>query len=146
LILTVATQFTPYAGLIGGVLIGLSAVLMMAGPGRIAGCSSIFRHVLTTRVDDEFKWRIIFILGLLVGTLVAAPYATNAQHLAFNGVGITALGGLLVGFGTALSRGCTSGHGICGIARFSMRSVVATATFMAVAIVTVYVSRHVLGG
>ncbi len=139
------TEFTPIAAASGGALIGLSAVILMAGNGRIAGCSSIFRHLLTLNFDAEYIWRALFILGLLAGTFFAAPYASNAQNLAYPSINITILGGLLVGFGTALSRGCTSGHGICGIARFSMRSIIATATFMAVAIATVFITRHVLG-
>ena len=140
------TQFTPYAGLVGGGLIGLSAVLLMGGAGRIAGCSGIFRHMLTLNFNNEFVWRGLFIIGLVVGAFVAGPYAVNAQNLAFQPFTATIIGGLLVGFGTALSHGCTSGHGVCGIARFSMRSIVATLTFLVVAIITVYVTHHVMGG
>ena len=140
------TQFTPYAGLIGGALIGLSAVLLMGATGRIAGCSGIFRHMLTLNFNDEFIWRGLFILGLVVGAFVAGPYAINAQDLTFQPLTATIIGGLFVGFGTALSHGCTSGHGVCGIARFSVRSIVATLTFLVVAIVTVYVTHHVMGG
>ena len=140
------TQFTPYTGLIGGALIGLSAVLLMAGAGRIAGCSGIFRHMLTLNFNYDFIWRGLFIIGLVVGALIAGPYAANAQNLTFQPLTPTIIGGLLVGFGTALSHGCTSGHGVCGIARFSMRSLVATLTFLVVAIITVYVTHHVMGG
>ena len=140
------TQFTPYAGLIGGGLIGLSAVMLMAGAGRIAGCSGIFRHLLTLNFNNEFTWRGIFIIGLIVGTFIAGPYAANAQNLTFQPLTPTIIGGLLVGFGTALSHGCTSGHGVCGIARFSMRSIIATLTFLIVAIVTVYITHHVMAG
>ena len=140
------TQFTPYAGLLGGALIGLSAVLLMGGAGRIAGCSGIFRQMLTLNFNDEFIWHGLFILGLVVGAFVAGPYAANAQDLTFQPLTATIIGGLLVGFGTALSHGCTSGHGVCGIARFSMRSIIATLTFLVVAIVTVYVTHHVMAG
>ena len=140
-----ATVFTPYAGLLGGALIGLSAVTLMLGAGRIAGCSSILRHLLTTRFDADFIWRALFVFGLMAGTAIATPYAANAQNLSFPGLGITAVGGLVVGFGTTLSRGCTSGHGICGLARFSLRSLVAVITFMVAAIATVYVVRHLVG-
>ena len=139
------TQFTPYTGLIGGALIGLSAVLLMAGAGRIAGCSGIFRHMLTLNFNYDFIWRGLFIIGLVVGALIAGPYAANAQNLTFQPLTPTIIGGLLVGFGTALSHGCTSGHGVCGIARFSMRSLVATLTFLVVAIITVYITHHVMG-
>ena len=144
--MNVITQFTPYAGLIGGALIGISAVLLMAGAGRIAGCSGIFRHMLTLNFNNDFIWRGLFIIGLVVGALVAGPYAANAQSLTFQPLTPTIIGGLLVGFGTALGHGCTSGHGVCGIARFSMRSLVATLTFLVVAIITVYVTHHVMGG
>ena len=140
------TPFTPYAGLLGGALIGISAVLLMAGAGRIAGCSGIFRHMLTLSFNDEFIWRGLFIIGLVVGAFIAGSYAANAQNLSFQPLTPTIIGGLLVGFGTALSHGCTSGHGVCGIARFSMRSVMATLIFLVVAIVTVYITHHVMGG
>ena len=143
--LNVVTEFTPYAGLLGGALIGLSAIILMAGAGRIAGCSSIFRHLFTLQFDGDFAWRAVFIVGLMLGTAIAAPFALNAQHLAFPSLGVTALSGLLVGFGTTLSRGCTSGHGICGLSRFSLRSFVAVVTFMAASFVTVFVMRHVIG-
>lgn len=139
------TLFTPGAGLFGGALIGLSAVILMAGPGRIAGCSGIFRSLLTLKFDDNFLWRAIFIIGLLAGTALAAPFALNAQNVGFNSLGANAIGGLLVGFGTALAHGCTSGHGICGLARFSPRSLVAVITFMVVAMITVFIMRHVMG-
>ena len=140
------TQFTPYAGLIGGALIGVSAVILMAGTGRIAGCSGIFRHMLTLNFNDDFIWRGLFVIGLIAGAFVAGPFAANAQNLSFQPLTPTIIGGLLVGFGTALSNGCTSGHGVCGIARFSMRSVVATITFLVVAILTVYLTHHVING
>ena len=140
------TEFTPYAGLLGGALIGLSAVLLMAGTGRIAGCSGIFRHMLTLNFDGEFIWRALFVVGLVAGTALTKPFAANATVIALPTLTIAVIGGLLVGFGTALSHGCTSGHGICGISRFSVRSIVATLTFMVVAIITVFITHHVLGG
>ena len=143
--MNVITQFTPYAGLLGGALIGLAAVVLMAGAGRIAGCSGIFRHMLTLNFNDDFIWRGLFIIGLVAGALVAGPYAANAQILTFQPLAPTIIGGLLVGFGTAISHGCTSGHGVCGIARFSMRSIVATLTFLVVAIITVSITHHVMG-
>ncbi len=143
--MNVITQFTPAAGLLGGALIGASAVLLMAGTGRIAGCSGIFRHLLTLNFNGEFIWRGLFIIGLIAGAFSAGPYASNAQNLTFQPLAPTIIGGVLVGFGTALSHGCTSGHGVCGIARFSLRSVFATFTFLTVAIVTVYITHHILG-
>ena len=140
------TLFTPYAGLIGGALIGLAAVILMGGVGRIMGASSVFNHLLTTRFDDNFIWRAIFIAGLLIGTIATKPFSGNAQNLVFQkSPELIIFGGLLVGIGTVLGHGCTSGHGICGIARFSTRSIVSTIIFMAVSIATVYVARHVFG-
>ena len=140
------TEFTPFAGLLGGALIGLSAVLLMAGAGRIAGCSGIFRNMLTLNFDADFIWRGLFVVGLVGGTALTKPFAANAAMIALPTLAMAIIGGLLVGFGTALSHGCTSGHGICGIARFSLRGIVATLTFMVVAIITVYITHHVLGG
>ena len=102
--------------------------------------------MLTLNFNYDFIWRGLFIIGLVVGALIAGPYAANAQNLTFQPLTPTIIGGLLVGFGTALSHGCTSGHGVCGIARFSMRSLVATLTFLVVAIITVYITHHVMGG
>jgi uncharacterized protein len=140
------TQFTPYSGLLGGALIGLSAVMLMAGVGRIAGCSGIFRNMLTLDFGGDFIWRGLFNFGLIAGTAITKPFAANAAVIALPTLGIAIIGGLFVGFGTALGHGCTSGHGICGISRFSLRSVVATLTFVVVAIITVYITHHVLGG
>jgi uncharacterized protein len=140
------TLFTPYSGLLGGVLIGLAAVVLMGGMGRIMGVSGVLNHLLTAKIDENFIWRAIFILGLLVGTAVTKPFAANAQNIVFQkSPELLIFGGLAVGIGTVLGNGCTSGHGICGLARFSLRSLVATIIFMAVAIATVYVTRHVLG-
>lgn len=139
------TEFTPIAGLIGGALIGLSSVLLLAGIGRIAGLSGIFAGLLTLNWTGEQSWRAFFIVGLLIGTaLTALVSGVDLDPGDFPGTPLTTLvGGVLVGMGTALGTGCTSGHGICGIARRSPRSIVATIVFMAVAIVTVFVSRHV---
>jgi uncharacterized protein len=140
------TEFTPWAGLIGGSLIGLSAVLLMSTSGRILGASGIFGGLLTLNFDEAFSWRLIFIVGLLIGTVVAGLYAGTAQTIAYgSNTGMTAIGGVIVGIGVTLGAGCTSGHGICGMARFSIRSLVATCTFMAVAIIIVFIVRHVMG-
>jgi uncharacterized protein len=140
------TEFTPYAGLIGGMLIGLAAIVLMAGNGRIMGASSIFGGLLTLNFNSDFAWRAIFIICLLVGTAWAALFNGMAQQMAFaTSPLLTAFGGVVVGIGVYLGNGCTSGHGICGNARFSLRSCVATGTFMVVSIVTVYVIRHVIG-
>ena len=142
------TPFTPLAGLAGGILIGLSAVVLMAAYGRIAGLSGIFGGLLSLRFGEEFAWRAVFIAGLLAGA-AAMPllgFFDTASITFSGGPLVIAAGGLLVGFGTALGAGCTSGHGICGMSRLSLRSIVATAIFMAVAVATVFITRHVLGG
>ena len=141
------TPFTPLAGLTGGILIGLSAVLLMGGLGRVAGLSNIFGALLG-RWQPENAWRALFIIGVLAGAFLTAQSGLiDPAAIAFPGNPLTTvIGGLLVGIGTALGSGCTSGHGICGLARLSTRSIVATAIFMAVAVLTVYVTRHVVGG
>ncbi|MFN0191197.1 MAG: YeeE/YedE family protein [Aestuariivirga sp.] len=141
-----ATEFTPWAGLTGGILIGLSAVVLMAFNGRIAGASGIFGELFTLNWGDEFRWRLVFVIGMLVGAAWSGLLFFDSSAIAFSGNWPTiAAAGLLVGAGTCLGSGCTSGHGICGLARLSKRSLAATCTFMAVAIVTVFVTRHVIG-
>jgi uncharacterized membrane protein YedE/YeeE len=138
------TGFTPLAGAAGGLLIGLSAVLLMGSLGRIAGISGIFRALFTGIAG----WQALFLLGLLAGTaLTAILGGFDASTIAFPGnPATTVIGGLLVGAGTVLGAGCTSGHGICGLARISQRSIASTVTFMAVAAVVVFLMRHVMGG
>jgi uncharacterized protein len=139
-------NFTPVSAAIGGVLIGLSAVLLMLSTGRIAGISGIFSGLLNMRGEDK-GWRVAFIAGLILAPVIAGliGHAMAPPKLPANWAVIIAAG-LLVGFGTRLGAGCTSGHGICGIGRLSPRSIVATIVFMVVAIITVAVTRHVLGG
>jgi uncharacterized protein len=140
------TEFTPYAGALGGALIGLAAVLLMASAGRIMGATGIFRGLITTNFDEAFRWRLVFIVGLLIGTAWTGLMTGAAHSISFvSNNYIVVIGGVLVGAGTSLGNGCTSGHGICGIARFSKRSFVATCVFMFVAIITVFIVRHVLG-
>jgi uncharacterized protein len=137
------TDFTPVAGAAGGLLIGLSAVLLMGSLGRIAGISGIFRAMFTQLAG----WQALFLLGLLAGTaLTAVLGGFDPATIAFPGTpATTILGGLLVGAGTALGSGCTSGHGICGMARLSQRSIVSTLIFMAVALIVVFLMRHAMG-
>jgi uncharacterized protein len=130
---------------VGGALIGLAAVLLMFLSGRIAGISGIVGALLPPKLADDWHWRLAFIAGLLL-----APLILNAAA-GFNGIGAPTVGlailvpaGLLIGAGSALGNGCTSGHGICGLARLSPRSAVATLTFMAMAVVTVFITRHVI--
>ena len=139
-------EFTPFTGALGGALIGLAAALLLALNGRIAGISGIVGGLLPPRAGDAL-WRLLFVLGLALGALLVrlysgAPLAVPVESSTFTLV----LGGLLVGFGTRLGSGCTSGHGICGLARLSPRSLVAVLTFMASAMLTVFALRHALGG
>lgn len=140
------TDFTPLAGLTGGILIGLSAVLLMGGLGRVAGISGIFGSLLG-RWQADNAWRVLFLLGMLAGTaLTALLGGFDPDSMAFPGNPLTTvLGGLLVGLGTVMGAGCTSGHGICGLARLSVRSMVSTAVFMFFAVATVFMMRHVIG-
>ena len=142
------TEFTPFASLLGGGIIGLSAVVLLATQGRIAGISGIVSRILPPSVDKAgLPQGIIFLIGLLL----AAPLwfvltgAAPVQMVSNNGL-LLVIAGLLVGFGAVMGNGCTSGHGVCGISRGSARSIAATMTFMATASVTVFVLRHVLGG
>jgi uncharacterized membrane protein YedE/YeeE len=130
---------------VGGALIGLAPVLLMFLSGRVAGISGIVDGLLPPKLADDWRWRLAFIAGLLLAPLILKGAA------GFNGIGAPAAGfailipaGLLIGAGSTLGNGCTSGHGICGVARLSPRSAVATVTFMAVAVVTVFVMRHVI--
>jgi uncharacterized membrane protein YedE/YeeE len=139
-------NFTPISAAIGGGLIGLSAVLLMLLTGRIAGISGIFGGLLDTGNNDK-GWRVAFIAGLILAPVISdwIGYAIPIPKMPASWAVIIAAG-LLVGFGTRLGGGCTSGHGICGVARWSDRSIAATVIFMVVAIVTVAVTRHVVGG
>src|SRR3954453_12118050 len=139
-------NFPPVAAAIGGALIGLSAVLLMLSTGRIAGISGIFSGLLNVGGEDK-DWRIAFLAGLILAPIIAGliGYGMAQPALPSNWI-VIAVAGLLVGFGTRLGGGCTSGHGICGIARLSSRSIAATVIFMLTAIATVAVSRHLLGG
>jgi len=139
-------NFAPISAAIGGALIGLSAALLMLFNGRIAGITGLFAGLIDPLATDR-GWRAAFIVGLIVAPLSAAllGYTIPVPRLPTSFVTL-AVAGVLVGFGTRLSNGCTSGHGICGIARLSPRSLAATAVFMAAAIIVVAVSRHVIGG
>ena len=139
-------NFTPISAAIGGALIGLSAVLLMLLNGRIAGVTGIFAGIFEPQSNDR-AWRVAFVVGLVAAPLSAAlvGYTVPIPQMPTSVVTI-AVAGLLVGFGTRLSNGCTSGHGICGIARLSPRSITATVVFMVAAIIVVALMRHVVGG
>lgn len=131
--------------LIGGGLIGLSTTVLLLALGRIAGICGITFSIFFTETSDKL-WRVLFILGLIVGTwLVHSTTNIDIPIAPSDNLPLLIIAGLLVGFGTQLGNGCTSGHGICGIARKSQRSIIATITFMLVGFITVYVARHLLG-
>jgi uncharacterized protein len=138
-------NFTPLSGLLGGALIGLSAAMLMMLSGRLAGVSGILGGALTSSADRA--WRVAFILGLIVAAIIAPLLgAPQPARLASSNLVLFAAAGLLVGFGSRMGNGCTSGHGVCGLARLSMRSIVATLVFMGVAVITVALVRHGFGG
>jgi uncharacterized protein len=136
--------FTPVSGLVGGLLLGLAAALLLALNGHISGISGIVGGLLAPKSSDA-GWRVVFVVGLLLGAfgyMLATGGAMPVRMQASMPILIVA--GLLVGFGTRLGSGCTSGHGLCGIARLSKRSIVASAVFFGVAMVTVFLTRHVI--
>jgi uncharacterized protein len=141
------TEFTPFASSLGGAMIGVAAVMLMALNGRIAGISGIVGRLLPPYAGADPVGAACIVLGLIASPLLyqAATGAPVVQTVSDQG-GLMAVAGLLVGFGSAAGGGCTSGHGVCGIARLSPRSVVATVTFMATGFATVYLLRHVIGG
>lgn len=126
-------NFTPFSALFGGALIGLGALILMLGLGRIAGISGIVSQALFNR--DDRRWRLAFLLGLIAGPFTLSLFVTDLEYSTPELTSTTLLAGLLVGLGTAWGSGCTSGHGICGIGRFSVRSIVATLVFMCAGIV-----------
>lgn len=133
------SAFTPMSALIGGSLIGISAILLMLFNGRIAGISGIMGSLFVWPLYD-IAWKLAFIIGLLVAPLVYASINGAAPEIIFpHRLELMIIGGFLVGFGTRLGGGCTSGHGVCGVARLSKRSIIATAVFMAAAIATVFI-------
>lgn len=136
-------QFTPWAALSGGALIGLASVAFALLLGRIAGISGIIGGLLRPRKGD-FGWRIAFVGGLLAAPVVYSLVTALPALQIDAGVPVLVAAGLLVGIGTRYGSGCTSGHGVCGLSRFSPRSMVATLTFMAAGFITVFMIRHVI--
>ena len=144
------SNFTPVTGLIGGLLIGLSAVVLLAGTGRIAGISNIAHGLVdawrTHQARRVWLWRLLFLLGMVGGSWAwfAITGRTANPRTDISPV-LLIVAGLLVGYGTSLGNGCTSGHGVCGLGRLSLRSLAATGVFMLTGIATVFVTRHLLG-
>ncbi|HYM71830.1 MAG TPA: YeeE/YedE family protein [Stellaceae bacterium] len=138
-------NFTPVSAAIGGVMIGLSAALLWLANGRIAGISGIVGSLWTPRAND-IAWRIAFIGGLIVAPVLYRMLGGALPKITIDAPwAIVVAAGLLVGFGTRLGSGCTSGHGVCGMARLSRRSLTATAIFMAAGIATRFALRHLVG-
>lgn len=137
------TNFTPIPALIGGILIGLSASLLLLSHGKIAGISGIVGGLLTPGTPDR-GYRLWFLAGLLAAGAALAALRPSTFSSASSPLWLVAVAGLLVGYGTRLGSGCTSGHGVCGISRLSARSITATMTFMATGALAVFVSRHLL--
>ncbi len=143
----IETAFTPGASLIGGLLIGFGTVLLMAVRGNVFGATGILAGFLTPSSSSEWGWRAVLIAGMLTGPFVVLG-VTGALPVIEVPVSkwMMIVGGFIVGLGVTYGAGCTSGHGVCGIARLSPRSIAATVTFMITAGITVYIIRHVIGG
>lgn len=136
-------NFTPFASLLGGIILGLASALMLILFGRIMGISGILGTALE-RPKNDTLWRLVFIAGLISSAVVFAPFVDIARTVPIEtNIWLIVLAGLLVGYGTRLGSGCTSGHGICGISRLSVRSLVATGIFMASGIMTVAIMQFV---
>ena len=139
-------NFTPVASLLGGLMIGLSAAMLLYINGKIAGISGILGGLVNASPKDV-SWRLLFLGGLVAGGIVMVAINPAGFEVAVDrSTGAFILAGLLVGFGTRMGNGCTSGHGICGMSRLSVRSIAATLSFMGAGFVTVYLVNHVLGG
>jgi uncharacterized membrane protein YedE/YeeE len=140
------TLFTPFASLGGGALIGLGAVLLMLGLGRIFGATGIMSGLVFAENSSEFSWRAAMVVGMTLSPGLIFLVTGKMPELSVPVSPLMiAIGGVIVGFGASLGSGCTSGHGVCGLSRLSVRSIVAVPTFMVTAAITVYLIRHVFG-
>ena len=138
-------NFTPVSAIVGGALIGTSAALFLVLTGRVAGISGILGGLIYS-APNERSWRLAFLAGMFVAPLIYVAFGGVLPPVAIAvPIWLLIVAGVIVGFGSRLGAGCTSGHGVCGIGRGSPRSLVATVTFMATAILTVFITRHVLG-
>ncbi|WP_299507950.1 YeeE/YedE thiosulfate transporter family protein [uncultured Roseobacter sp.] len=141
------TAFTPFASFGGGLLIGLGAVLLMLGLGRIFGATGVLSGAVFFENRDEMTWRLALIVGMILAPgLIFVLTGTMPEITVPVSPAMIVLGGVIVGLGASLGSGCTSGHGVCGLSRLSIRSLVAVPTFMATAAITVFLIRHVFGG
>lgn len=140
------TSFTPLQSLGGGALIGFAAVLLMLSLGRVMGATGILSGLILPSDRQDFSWRAAIVLGMISGPLVLVLGGAPMPEISVPvSIPMLVIGGVLVGLGVSFGGGCTSGHGVCGMARLSVRSVVATITFMIFAGATVYLTRHVWG-
>jgi uncharacterized membrane protein YedE/YeeE len=138
-------NFTPFNAVTGGLLIGVAATIMLWTNGRITGISGILSGILIPNRFDT-PWKATFVIGLILGPLSYMLITNRSLEIVTQTTPLLSIvGGLIVGFGTRLGSGCTSGHGVCGIARFSSRSFLATSIFMGTAIATVFITRHLFG-
>ena len=141
------TEFTPLAAVVGGTLIGIGAVMIMLFLGRVAGISGILSGAVFASSWEEWGWRVAFLAGMIAAPAVFTAMTGEAPGFMMPGTtAVSIIAGLLVGIGVTFGAGCASGHGVCGLARVSPRSIVATAVFMFFAVATVFVSRHLIGG
>ena len=138
------TEFTPWASLGGGVLIGIAAILLMAIHGRIAGMTGILAGILPP-LGSDWSWRLAFLSGSIAAPAIFLLLGGTVPFAVPVSTGALVIGGLIVGVGVFFGSGCTSGHGVCGMARLSPRSIVATCVFMIATFVTVFITRHILG-
>ena len=139
-------NFTPVSGLIGGLIIGIAATLLLWFNGRIAGISGIFNGLVTNKKNHDTLWRLLFIVGMIAGGFVHQTLVDRNYQPLDAPIWLLIAGGILVGFGTSMGSGCASGHGVCGLGRLSKRSLVAVLIFLSVGILTTFVVRHILGG
>lgn len=145
--MAIETEFTPIASALGGALIGCAAVLLMAMSGRIAGISGMLSRVLVPGRESKPLQALAFVVGLITAPIAWMTLSGSAiSQTITDNLPLAGIAGLLVGFGAVYGGGCTSGHGVCGLSRFSPRSIVATAVFMAAAFAVVFIARHVIGG
>ncbi|SFR08531.1 YeeE/YedE family protein [Poseidonocella sedimentorum] len=145
--MTPVTQFTPLMSFGGGLLIGLAVVLLMAYAGRIFGATGVLAGVISPNAPGDRGWRVATLAGMISGPLAVALITGQIPAITMvSSLPAIAIGGVIVGFGVTLGSGCTSGHGVCGLARLSPRSLVAVPTFMLTTAITIYIIRHVLGG
>ena len=143
----IETEFTPWLSLAGGVLIGLSALLLMASVGRIMGATGLLAGFILPQSSEDWGWRATVLAGMTTAPLIYLLVAGQGPEIQIpSSTPLLVIGGVLVGIGVTFGGGCTSGHGVCGMARLSRRSIAATLVFMAGAVVAVFVLRHVIGG